>query len=36
MESASQWLTLLSGNGLFVLLGIILIVVYFINKYKRR
>ncbi len=36
MESTSQWLSLLSGNGLFVLLGIILIVVYFVNKYKKR
>ncbi len=29
-------LNFLSGNGLFLLLGIILIVVYFINKRKRR
>lgn len=36
METTSQWLSLLSGNGLFVLLGIVLIVVYFINKFKKR
>lgn len=29
-------LDFLSGNGLFLLLGIILVVVYFINKRKRR
>ena len=29
------WLSLLSGNGLFLLLGIILIVVYFINRFKK-
>lgn len=26
----------LSGNGLFLILGVVLIVVYFINKRKRR
>lgn len=29
-------LNFLSGNGLFLLLGIILVVVYFMNKRKRR
>ena len=29
-------LNFLSGNGLFLLLGIILVIVYFMNKRKRR
>jgi len=29
-------LSFLSGNGLFLLLGIVLVVVYFINKRKKR
>jgi len=29
-------LNFLGGNGLFLLLGIILVVVYFMNKRKRR
>ncbi len=29
-------LNFLGGNGLFLILGIILVVVYFINKRKRR
>jgi len=29
-------LNFLGGNGLFLLLGIVLVVVYFINKRKRR
>lgn len=29
-------LNFLSGNGLFLLLGIVLVVVYFINKRKKR
>lgn len=29
-------LNFLSGNGLFFLLGIILVVVYFVNKRKKR
>jgi len=28
-------LTFLSGNGLFLLLAIVLVVVYFVNKRKR-
>jgi len=26
----------LSGNGLFLLLGLVLVIVYFVNKRKRR
>jgi len=29
-------LNLLSGNGLFLLLGIALVVIYFINRNKKR
>ncbi len=29
-------LSFLGGNGLFLLLGIVLIIVYFVNKRKRR
>ncbi len=29
-------LNFLGGNGLFLILGIILVVVYFYNKRKRR
>jgi hypothetical protein len=29
-------LSFLGGNGLFLILGIVLIVMYFINKRKRR
>ncbi len=29
-------LSFLGGNGLFLILGIILVVVYFYNKRKRR
>ena len=29
-------LNFLGGNGLFLLLGIVLVVIYFINKRKRR
>ncbi|PKV48593.1 hypothetical protein ATE84_0593 [Aquimarina sp. MAR_2010_214] len=29
-------LNFLGGNGLFLVLGIVLVVVYFINKRKRR
>ncbi len=29
-------LSFLGGNGLFLLMGIILVVVYFYNKRKRR
>jgi len=29
-------LSFLSGNGLFLLLGIALVAIYFINKRKRR
>jgi hypothetical protein len=29
-------LNFLSGNGLFLLLGLVLVIVYFINKRKRR
>jgi len=36
METTSQWLSLLSGNGLFVLLGLVLIIVYFVNRFKKK
>ena len=29
-------LNFLGGNGLFLILGIVLVVIYFINKRKRR
>ena len=29
-------LNFLGGNGLFFLLGLILVIVYFVNKRKRR
>ncbi len=29
-------LNFLGGNGLFLILGVVLVVVYFINKRKRR
>jgi hypothetical protein len=29
-------LNFLGGNGLFLLLGLILVIVYFVNKRKRR
>lgn len=29
-------LNFLSGNGLFLILGLILVVIYFINKMKKR
>ncbi|REG89480.1 hypothetical protein C8N41_101722 [Winogradskyella sediminis] len=29
-------LSFLGGNGLFLLLGLVLIIVFFYNKYKRR
>lgn len=29
-------LNFLSGNGLFLLLGIALVVIYFVNRNKRR
>ncbi len=29
-------LSFLGGNGLFLLLGLVLIIVYFVNKRKRR
>gem|GEM_PF-2997779 len=35
METTSGWLSLLSGNGLFLLLRIALIVVYFVNRFKK-
>lgn len=29
-------LNFLGGNGLFLILGIVLVVLYFVNKRKRR
>ncbi len=29
-------MTFLSGNGLFLLLAIVLVVVYFVNKFRGR
>lgn len=29
-------MSFLSGNGLFLILGIVLVVVYFVNRNKRR
>lgn len=29
-------MSFLSGNGLFLILGIVLVIIYFYNKYKRR
>ena len=29
-------LSFISGNGLFLLLGLVLIIVYFVNRRKRR
>lgn len=29
-------MSFLTGNGLFLILGIVLVVVYFINRNKRR
>ncbi len=29
-------LSFVGGNGLFLLLGLVLIIVFFYNKYKRR
>lgn len=29
-------LNFLSGNGLFLILGLILVVIYFINRTKKR
>jgi hypothetical protein len=31
-----EFLNFLGGNGLFLILGIVLIVVYFYNKKKKR
>jgi len=31
-----DFLRFLSGNGLFLILGIALIIIYFINRRKRR
>ena len=31
-----DFLNFLGGNGLFLVLGVVLIVVYFYNKRKRR
>jgi len=29
-------MSFLSGNGLFLILGVVLVIIYFYNKYKRR
>ena len=29
-------LNFLGGNGLFLILGLVLVIVYFVNKRKRR
>jgi len=29
-------LSFLGGNGLFLLLGLVLVIVYFVNRRKRR
>jgi hypothetical protein len=29
-------MSFLTGNGLFLILGIVLVIVYFINRNKRR